>query len=365
MKPTSPQSSEPNTPHPTTQAETTYLPLDPWIFKAALPRGSHALNFAASAVVTYLKSNGLSGLEPTLFSALHDISSKLSAKLIPLLVYDLAQAGIVPERPAAPFGAYAGYAPTPAFLAAVRTRPELLHPLSPHDAEYVAKIPDALIDASDVALEERWIDALARAFECVHPGAPLAVPHFSRFLPDFDGKSARVDRIISALHEQELVTLTRSEGSSELHMHPGFVERIRDRDLAARLADPSRESKVFPWTKPTVDISQIRSAEATATPTKSTTPAATPQRLKFPKLQSSNTEPKGHAASRELRKRILEAMPECKPISPGEIVKLFPDTGLTPEALRYHIKMLAEAGEITHSGHGRGVKIMRPRQKSS
>lgn len=365
MDPVTPQGSEPNTPRPTPQEASTQeshlaQPTNPEIFKAALPRGSHARNFTALAVVTYIKSEGLSGLDPTFFSSLYDINPALSTKLIPLIVQDLANAGIVPERPAAPFGAYAGYVLTPAFLTALTIKPDLLHPLSPHELEHLKRLSGPLLDTASATIEARWIDAIARTFECVEPKEPLAVPHFSRVLPDFDGKATRIERILSALHDQELVTVARGDGSSELHLHPAFFERIADRELATSLADPARKKKEFPWAKLTVDIEQIRSVQG---PPAQPLPIA-PKGIPLPRFSSPPAnELKGHAASQELRRRILDVMPEGKQIAPKEIVRLLADSELDGKSLRYHVQMLIDAGEITRSGQGRGVKIMRPRKQ--
>ncbi len=363
MDPTTPQgaepATEPTTAPLTTQAPPAALPNDPGIFKAALPRGSHARNFAAFAVVTYIKSEGLSGLDPTFFSSLHDINPTLSAKVIPLIVQDLAKAGITHEKPVVAFGEYAGYALTPAFLAAITIKPDLLHPLFPQDAEHLKRLSEHLLDTSSAAIESRWIDAIGRAFECVEPKAPLAVPHLSRFLPDFDGKATRIERVLSALHDQELVTVARGDANSELHLHPTFFERITNCELATRLADPFRKKKEFPWAKLPVDIAQIRSVQAPPVPPQ---PIA-PKGISLPKFSIPvRNELKGHAASQELRRRILDAMPEGKQIAPKEIVRFLGDSDLDGKSLRYHVQMLIDAGEITRSGKGRGVKIMRPRK---
>lgn len=335
------------------------MPTDPAIFRHALPRGSHARNFCVAAIVTYIQSAGLSGLDPAFFCNVHDIHVTLSRRLIPSIVEDVVTAGIITKGAALPFDAYAGYVVTPGFLRAVRQDPTIIHPLTTTEAATLRNLPESLLDTSASAIEARWLTCIAQAFQHAAPLQPLTIGHLIRLIPDFDGKTDRVNRVLAALDERELVTITTSENHSEVFLTPTLLERIPDRNLAQRLIDPSRTKIEFPWNRP--DISAVA-----ATPRVETPHSPAPKkivRVIIPKTALPAapyaTDGGEHAASTKVREAIMAAFPKEEALTLAQLISRIPDIELSQEALRYHIKKLTDSGHLIRQGHGRGASMRR------
>jgi hypothetical protein len=335
------------------------MPRDPAIFRNALPRGSHARNFCLAAVMTYIKSEGLSGLDPAFFCNVHDIHVTLSRKLIPSIVEDVVSAGIITKGTALPFDVYAGYVATPGFLRAVRQDPSIIHPLSSEELAKINNFSDALFDTTAGAIEARWLTRIAQAFEHASPCQPLTMGHLIRLLPDFDGKTDRANRVLSAFDERELVAITKSETHSEVVFTPMLLELIPDRDLAQRLIDPTRTKIEFPWNR--IDTSAIASSPRVETPPALRAPKITPIIIPEGARPTTPYATDGgeHAASTKVREDIMAAFPKDGALTLAQLISRLPDIGLSQEALRYHIKKLIDSGHLVRHGHGRGASMRR------
>jgi DNA-binding transcriptional ArsR family regulator len=336
------------------------------VFKAALPRGSHPRDFAVYTIVTYIRSEGLCGFDPSSFGALNDIPDSIAKGVIPSITHSLAEAGIL-VRGAMPFDTHLGLLPTPAFLQAVLNDRSILHHLPPLEAKYLGLLTPSIADSQPETIEKRWLVRLATAFLYVPPQASLSTAHLAKLLPEFEGRDKRTSDILRALHEKELITLARHEGGSELFLGPDLIDRLEDSALSAKLLNPSRKPDPFPFvaqhTKEVEEHSRARlqsQSQPQSGPTNQKAPAPSSARPKNAIAASITTIPEtGGNSGREARAAILTILEQTPRISTTDLFKRLASLQLTEPALRYHIKLLSQDGFLSSEGRGRNAIIVR------
>lgn len=351
-------------------------PVEAEAFRAALPRGSHLRNFAVGCLSAYAQSGGLVGLDPAVFSAANDLSGNLSRAIIPALLRDLGESGVV-VKGITPFDAYVGVFPSSSFIRAALHDSSFLGHVSPAEMKYLGQLSSTLSDTSRHEVEARWLNQISSAFLCVAYGSGLSVSNLSKFLPDFDGKEKRISTVLAALHDSEVITLSTAGVQPEIFVSEALFERLEDRDLAETLRRPTREPIPFPF----VMRERQRLEEAvTATDGSGDTqrpvgvardmktvgrPRVTAPRAEckvMPVSVASADAPKdGNRAGREVRDRILGVFEKAPSLSMGDLMASLTDLNLTDANVRYHVDLLCEKGALTRTGRGRGARISRIR----
>lgn len=347
-------------------------PVDGKAFRAALPRGSHVRDFAISCVTAYAASSGLAGLHPSLFSEAHDIHKTLAKNLIPVLIRDLVEAGIV-IKALTPFDSYLGVFPSSPFLKAVLNDHSILLLSDARDKARLDTITPVMMDISPESIEQRWLKAIGNALLCVKAGEGVSVSNFMKCLPEFDGKDKVCSSLLDALHEQERITIASNPGGSEIFVSEAFFDCLSDAALVAKIKDHQRRPELFPWMKrealeleriqsvyqepvkpprvaPSIDRPRVRAALTRSTPPTSNSPAVSSE---------NNDSLGGNQAGREVRARILRAFDKVMTLTMGELTKQLADLDLTDANLRYHVSFLCDRGSLLRKGKGRGATISR------
>jgi len=347
-------------------------PVDGKAFRAALPRGSHVRDFAISCVTTYAASSGLAGLHPAFFSDAHDIHKNLAKNLIPAIIRDLVESGIV-IKALTPFESYLGVFPSPPFLKAVINDHSILQLSDARDKARLDTITPVLMEVSMESIEQRWLKAISNALLCVKAGEGMSVSNFMKCLPEFDGRDKVCSSVFDALHEQERITVTSSPSGSEIFVSEAFFDCLDDVALVDKIKDHQRRPELFPWMKrealeleriqsvyqepvkpprvaPSIDRPRVRAALARSTPPTSDSTAASLENNDFLG---------GNQAGREVRARILRAFEKVTTLAMGELTKQLADLDLTDSNVRYHVSFLCDGGFLLRKGKGRGATISR------
>lgn len=341
-------------------------------FRSALPRGSHLRNFAVGCLSTYAQSRGLVGLDPTTFSAAHDLPGNLSRALIPTLLRDLGERGII-VKGVCPFDAYVGVFPSPLFVRAVLQDRSILHYVNPAERGLLDQLSVCLRDISRQEVERRWLSALGSAFLCVSPSSGLSVSNFSKSLPEFDGKDKRVGAVLAALHESEVITLATTGAQAEIFLSESLLERLEDRELVEKLRAPTRESILLPFVarereRPEEAVTNTNEVGGEPRPVvvsrdskpvrRSLMIAANVKKEPSP-VSSTDERREGNKAGREVRGRIVAVFDTATSLKMGELMTALKDLRLTDANVRYHVDLLCESGALARTGRGRGALISR------
>lgn len=340
-------------------------------FRTALPRWSHARNFAVATLMAYAQSEGLCGYDSSSFRKLHGIPDVIAKGIIPPITKQLFEAGILIKN-ATPFDVYLGLFPSPLFIATTLTDPSILHFLSREEETPLKKLSAAITEVSQAELEKRWLLRIASAFLYIRHGDALSISHLFKLLPEFEGREERVSTLLSQLHENDLITHVKSEGVSEIFLTPALLDRLEDRTLAERLKDPRRNPEPFPFVVKHLREVQERSSADTVSRADSSernsgkrTAQSVSPALKKALATATTTIPEtgGNIAGRATRAAILDAVKSSPTaLTTVHLLKQLAHLSLKEATLSYHIKLLCQDGYLTQDGKGRKATFaLKPR----
>jgi hypothetical protein len=320
----------------------------------------------------YAQSQGLVGLDPVVFSAAIDLPGTLSRALIPTLIRDLGESGLI-VKGISPFDAYVGILPSAGFVRAVLQDRSILHYVHPGEEKHLDEISPTLLNIAQHDVEQRWLTALGSAFLCVASGSGLSVSHFSKSLPEFDGKEKRITALLAALHDREVITLSTAGTQPEIFLSPSLLEQIEDGELVKKLRNPTRDPVPFAFVArerqrfgAVVASTAPESCELTSRRVPRHSKRVQGSLVMPPKPRSSSTSPSstegrrdGNRAGRDVRDRILGVFEGASSLKMGALMTALHDLNLTDTNVRYHVDLLCEKGALMRTGRGRGALISR------
>lgn len=325
-----------------------------------------------SCIRAYTQSGGLAGCHPVIFRDTHDISPTIAQRVIPGLIKELVEAGIV-IKDVGPFDAYLGIFPSPIFMKAILQDRSIVKGIDGAEKRGLDMLSAALTEVSPQVVEQRWLHALGSTFLCVGPGDSLNVSDFMKSLPELEGKEKWVPSLLAALHDKELITLSGERGAAQIYLSESFFAELRDEALAIRIRDRERNAEPFPFiARMSREVEKLtstahtrgRASDVSAETRAPKTTEKSPRKLFVPIVVAASTtalaeDNEGNKAGREVRNRILEVFKTADTVSMGALVKALSDLDLTSANLRYHVSLLCDNGLLVRTGKGRGAMISR------